>query len=471
MALTSKERTQQSVDSSSDWANLPESLLFLILDKLFVSMHHVWFAAVCKEWCAVSKQYHQETNRCPQTLCPMLMIPSEYKPHNKLTLYDVFQRKDYSKIEFPVPCLEHVHDYNCLDLVSSFHGWWFRRGWSSHEAVYTATLENLFMNVAIPLPPFHVSLMQQDCWSRILLSADPILNPDDLMVLILNKDPLNKGVVPLAFTKAGQKFWTSYTERDGVCFEDAIFHRGQAYAIGVGGSVFSLELNDHSKLLDKLELAPPLGLDSDADRELTLELSNGQLLDVGYYSIGYYSNDFLSECSSDYYYSSDDEEEEEEELNTETAMVIHCRYPPEKIILAPSLGSKAYSEYLVESTKGELLHVQRLYRHKKFKVYKVVLDGKDGGSMVQHVEVNGIGEDAIFIDEHQHSFSVLASKIPGCQPNSIYFTRITRRREILICIYDLEAGTLTVDHQKTALYSWDKFIEPRFPSWAVPPVS
>ncbi|PRQ38797.1 hypothetical protein RchiOBHm_Chr4g0417931 [Rosa chinensis] len=439
MALTTKDC---SVDSSSDWANLPESLLFLILDKLFVSMHHVWFAAVCKEWRAVSIQYHQETNRCPQTLCPMLMIPSEYKPQNKLTLYDVFQRKEYSKIEFPGPSLERLHDIECLDLVSNIHGWWFRRGWSSHEAAYITTLANLFMNVAIRLPAFHVSLMRQDYWcSRIILSADPILNPDDFMVLILNK---GCATVPLAFTKAGQKFWSCYTERDGVCFEDAIFHQGQAYAIGVGGSVFSLQLNDHSKLLDKLELAPPLGLDYDADRELTLESSNGELLD-------------------------------EEELNTGTAMVIHCRYPPKKILLAPSLGSEADKEYLVESTKGELLHVRKFYnedgekKHQEFKVYKVVLDGKDGGSMVQHVEVNSIGDDAIFIDEHHHSFSVLASKIPRCQPNSIYFTLTSRHRDILIYIYDLEAGTLTLDHGKTAQYSWNMLIEPSI--WVVPPVS
>lgn len=72
----------------------------------------------------------------------------------------------------------------------------------------------------------------------------------------------------------------------------------------------------------------------------------------------------------------------------------------------------------MESTKGDLWHV--LTCGETFKVYNVVFSDADG-SMVKHVEVETIGDEALFLGKN-HSFSLSASKFPGCQPNSIYDT-------------------------------------------------
>lgn len=78
----------------------------------------------------------------------------------------------------------------------------------------------------------------------------------------------------------------------------------------------------------------------------------------------------------------------------------------------------------MESTKGDLLCVRRFFEGEtssKFMVCKLVLDD-DNGFVVGEVEVQSIGDDALFLGDNSPSVSVLASNYPGCQPNCIYFT-------------------------------------------------
>ncbi|XP_062015109.1 uncharacterized protein LOC133731702 [Rosa rugosa] len=119
--------------------------------------------------------------------------------------------------------------------------------------------------------------------------------------------------------------------------------------------------------------------------------------------------------------------------------------------------------YFVTSTKGGLLVVERLLeedrtnifkRRKmlKFKVFKWV------ESIAQLAEVNDIGDEAIFVGNNQ-SVCVLASKFPGCQPNSIYYTNdlvVEGQRLEDIGIFNLEDGSnKTITHH----YYPHKFVE------------
>ncbi|ONH90366.1 hypothetical protein PRUPE_8G049800 [Prunus persica] len=97
-------------------------------------------------------------------------------------------------------------------------------------------------------------------------------------------------------------------------------------------------------------------------------------------------------------------------------------------ILTPQerpFASSAYKAYLVESTKGDLLHVRRLHKDRycageeRFMVYKLVFNGRDGS--VQHVKLRSLGDEVMFLSNHC-GISVLASNFPRCQPNSIYYT-------------------------------------------------
>ncbi|CAL2264448.1 unnamed protein product [Prunus armeniaca] len=77
--------------------------------------------------------------------------------------------------------------------------------------------------------------------------------------------------------------------------------------------------------------------------------------------------------------------------------------------------------YLVESTKGDMLHVRRILKPK---------EGRDGDLLTDSfkVEVESIGDEALFVGDN-HSVSVLASNFPGCQPNSVYYTKDLLKRQ------------------------------------------
>ncbi|ONI27246.1 hypothetical protein PRUPE_1G076100 [Prunus persica] len=101
-------------------------------------------------------------------------------------------------------------------------------------------------------------------------------------------------------------------------------------------------------------------------------------------------------------------------------------------------ASSAYKAYLVESTKGDLLHVRRLHKEERFMVYKLVFNGRDGS--VQHVELTSLGDEVMFLSDNC-GISVLASNFPGCQRNSIYY--IDHCAENKIGRFNLEDETIT----------------------------
>ncbi|KAI5353391.1 hypothetical protein L3X38_006284 [Prunus dulcis] len=85
---------------SGEWASLPLPVVFFVLDKMLEPIDHVHFAAVCKEWRALAKDYNHATQRWRQLL-PMLMIPTRSQ-EIKRRMYSVAEGKMYN-IELPVP--------------------------------------------------------------------------------------------------------------------------------------------------------------------------------------------------------------------------------------------------------------------------------------------------------------------------------------------------------------------------------
>ncbi|XP_059654033.1 F-box protein At2g17036-like [Cornus florida] len=79
--------------------------------------------------------------------------------------------------------------------------------------------------------------------------------------------------------------------------------------------------------------------------------------------------------------------------------------------------------YLVESSNGDLLLVKRFldendaieHTTSGFKVFKLLLE------QFESLELKNLGGDTLFVGDN-HSICVSASKWPGCQANSIYYT-------------------------------------------------
>jgi hypothetical protein len=101
----------------------------------------------------------------------------------------------------------------------------------------------------------------------------------------------------------------------------------------------------------------------------------------------------------------------------------------QKNILAPRDLEYAFGTYLVEISNGDLLLLRRFFEtylpggqgmSDYFRVHKLVLDD-ESGRVVERVEINNIGDDALFVGDNQ-SICISTSDFPDCKPNSIYYT-------------------------------------------------
>ncbi|XP_024164554.1 probable F-box protein At1g44080 [Rosa chinensis] len=334
----------------ADWSSLPHVILSEILDKLLEPTDHVRFAAICKEWHALATDYNHTTQRCFK-VHPMLMIPSESQGKRKL--YSISEQKVYNNFELPQACNSTKR---CCGS-SNAPGWLVAVDLLGEHQLST-TLVNVFKREVTPirLPPLYFNA--ESHWfmvfpPKVILSADPIANPDNYMVVAVY-DRVSR----IAFIKGGQTIWT-YLEVYSF-FTDAIFYKRKVYAVGQWGRIKSFDVNSKP---------------------------------------------------------------------VEESLLAHGGY---------RFSCHAHKGYLVETTKGDLLHVRRFLKQKdvprdhyfhyednefwteSFKVYKVVFDGRDK-SIVEQVELKSIGDEALFVGDN-HSMCVLASNFPGCQPNSIYYT-------------------------------------------------
>ncbi|XP_059629200.1 putative F-box protein At5g55150 [Cornus florida] len=96
--------------------------------------------------------------------------------------------------------------------------------------------------------------------------------------------------------------------------------------------------------------------------------------------------------------------------------------------IAPQTNADSQRTYLVESSSGDLLLVQRFLKvgddlqhaTSGFKVFKLLLEQFEQGQAMR-VEVKNLGGDTLFLGDNQ-SICVSACKWPGCQPDSIYYT-------------------------------------------------
>uniref|UniRef100_A0A2N9F324 KIB1-4 beta-propeller domain-containing protein n=1 Tax=Fagus sylvatica TaxID=28930 RepID=A0A2N9F324_FAGSY len=105
-----------------------------------------------------------------------------------------------------------------------------------------------------------------------------------------------------------------------------------------------------------------------------------------------------------------------------------------------------------------------------FKVYKLRLH-EQSGKVMERVELESLGDDTLFVGDN-NSMSVSAANLPGCQPNSIYFThdyidwiRFNKSyRPHDVGVFNVKDGTFGQHYVLNAL---DKKMPPVL--WIVPP--
>ncbi|KAH0995613.1 hypothetical protein GBA52_019477 [Prunus armeniaca] len=162
-------------DFDPEWASLPLLVVFLVLDKLMEPIDHVRFAAVCKEWSCPAKDYNRSTQRWH--------------------------------------CCSA--GYGWLAIVDCYYHY---QGGNRHHRVII-TLSNPFSS-SKAVPPSHISLppleskdilfalssgREVETRAKVMLSADPALNPDSYAVIAFFPGDFHIFYTVARFTEEGRK--------------------------------------------------------------------------------------------------------------------------------------------------------------------------------------------------------------------------------------------------------------------------
>ncbi|XP_040364185.1 uncharacterized protein LOC112176376 [Rosa chinensis] len=404
------------------WECLDLDVVFLVLDKLLEPIDRVSFGVVCKEWGRLSRAYKRW---CERKVLPMLLVPSDYDESRQEWRYGKKNRRPkHQGLLYSIlerRIYSHVQSL-LLPSVSKP-----RRGCSryyrgcGHGWVAMIDMDEFRREVIITLVnPFTTAMLQRFPPLEIYGWGIP--------KVILSEDPTlnqdNYVVVALS-------------DHDSL---DFIKGRQDWYHI---------------------ECKPYLA-----------EFEHCKFTDAIFYRGQIYMADNCCGIIAVFDYKSKQQ------------MYLEKLCTPFQ-----NLSQRAERAYLVESIKGDLLYILRFTTLKSldeghvtenFRVYKMVLNG----SIVEHVEIKSIGDEALFVGD-SHSISLLASSSSGsCQPNSIYFTDdsinfclyldnygglqvLDKNIEVKVDmgIFHLEDGTISQYYPK---YSFDsKLLPPAF--WIIPP--
>ncbi|KAL6226699.1 hypothetical protein ACLB2K_000660 [Fragaria x ananassa] len=176
----------------------------------------------------------------------MLMIPKkEEESKEAAILYSVSEKKVYNNFRFHIP-RNYLYRTMTEGVYSGAGQGWLARGvrnlsdefnnFPKNDPSLRITLLNPFRSqrtssIALPLLPLPE---KKDLYKfKVVLSADPTLNPDNYVVILLCMRSMYSS--ELAFVTGGRKYWTRPVGDDWM-ITDAIFYKGRVYAIANRGT-------------------------------------------------------------------------------------------------------------------------------------------------------------------------------------------------------------------------------------------
>ncbi|RWR89476.1 F-box protein SKIP23-like protein [Cinnamomum micranthum f. kanehirae] len=346
--------------------------------------------AVCKSWLSVSWERRQ-----PRQL-PWLMMPSAdcFFSLSVDTILDA--------IKFP-----ELHNKRCCGSFNNADA----RGW-------LMTIDNMSLEMGLFHPwrkiqlqlPHHSSLPRRyphadDDPDLAVVKIRAAAMSDDAKVLVVIYD-LNS----LAFCRIGEKGWTQVSPT--IVFHDAIYHKGQFYAVTIEGSVGILRINTSPPYL----------------KFITERVMNVENLRT------YYPRTYLVADSA-----------------SERLLVFRRLSPPlEEVLRHPS-------NYNSRITLG-------------FKVYELLLK-KTGVYKKNLVQVESLIDRLIFLGQNS-SMLLMESQFPGSKGNCIYFTddfmEVSHFKSPLGCV---DLGVFNMEDNTVQPLLMNRF-HPTFspPIWIMPPL-
>ncbi|KAK9946142.1 hypothetical protein M0R45_011619 [Rubus argutus] len=228
----------------ADWANLPKHLLDSVVERLVLPSDYFQFSFVCKSWCSVAKD--NKSQRSKMTT-PMLLIPANKK--HTWHLYRVMDNKVLD-LQISVPNKRYC---------GSSKGWLI-----TIEKKFVVTLINPFFRVkgrrkkensVIHLPPLTPPLdpIHKRHWSRrsenygvkVTMTADPILNATDCIVVIIYEELCQMAFIRLSKDSTWTYIDTSVDKRWRLVEEVAYF-QDRFYAVDHWRRLVSFDITAHS---------------------------------------------------------------------------------------------------------------------------------------------------------------------------------------------------------------------------------
>lgn len=217
-------------------------LLDSVSDRLVALSDYLRFSVVCKSWYSVAKdnqRHHQ---------FPMLLIPSD-----KEDTWNVYS----------------VVDNKVLDLQIRLPNKRFcgsSKGWLvTVEENFSITLLNPFSRVIgmeensiIHLPPLEGPKLGREPWAKqcdyfvykTTISADPILNAEDCIVVVIYEEQCRLAFIRLSKDKA----WT-YIDNSPGLVQEVLYFGDRYYAVDYWNHLFSFDITTHSNS-DVKRIAP-----------------------------------------------------------------------------------------------------------------------------------------------------------------------------------------------------------------------
>ncbi|KAM5551691.1 F-box protein SKIP23 [Rosa sericea] len=228
-----------------DWANLPKHLLDSVVKRLALPSDYLQFSCVCKSWCSVAKDNKSQRSKM---ITPMLLISANKK--HTWHLYRVMDNKILD-LQVSVPNKRYCG---------------FSKGWLiTLENNFIVALINPFFRVKgkqkkensiIRLPPLtckdltprrilHWSRRSESYGVKAMISADPVLNASDCIVVIIYEE-----LKQMAFIRLSKDTTWTYIDRSadnrGRLIEEVAYFRDRFYAVDYWRRLLSFDITAQS---------------------------------------------------------------------------------------------------------------------------------------------------------------------------------------------------------------------------------
>lgn len=222
----------------SDWAKLPEDLLYMILERFEFLSDFVRFSVVCTTWLCVAKDNRNLAEMLSRCQPPMLLIASD-----KMDTWNVYNLMDDKVLDMQIPV-------PTKRFCGSSKGWLVMV-----ETDFSLTLVNPFSRVlGIRLPPLPFPFVNEceGYVNKVMISADPIANAQDCVVVVTYQSRPRK----VSFICLNKDTTWTHVDSYSIGSEEVVYAGDKCYAVGAWNKLISFDITTRSKLYVKKLSAP-----------------------------------------------------------------------------------------------------------------------------------------------------------------------------------------------------------------------